>query len=279
MGKPAAERLGEGGDVGLDAVQLLRAARRDAEAGDDLVEDQQRTVPLGDLAQELEVAGLRRDDAGVRLNRLDQHRRDVGAVLGEELLHVLAVVVLADQQRLGVDGRNTGRCRLRNLGVAFGVLGVYLGMTAPEVRIGEAVVAALHLDDLVAAGVGPRQPGGGHGRLGAGVGEADQIDARHHGYDLLADLVVQIVREGGDAAALGDRFHHRVGDLLGVVSKDQRTVAEAVVDILVAVDVPEPRPLASLEAELEPLLEPGIGAFATGDRLRDAIEHGATLVE
>ena len=40
-----AQRLAEAGQVGRDAVALLRAARREPEAGDDLVEDEQRAVP------------------------------------------------------------------------------------------------------------------------------------------------------------------------------------------------------------------------------------------
>ena len=111
-------------------------------------------------------------------------------MLGEELFHVFTVVVLADQQRPGVRGRDAGRGRLRHFRVALGILGKDFRVAAPEVRVGEAVVAALHLDDLGAAGVGAGQARGGHGRLGAGVGEANQIDAGNHRDDLLADLVI-----------------------------------------------------------------------------------------
>src|SRR3954468_22066500 len=41
--QPAADDLAEDREIRRDAVQLLRAAASDAEAGDDLVEDQQRT--------------------------------------------------------------------------------------------------------------------------------------------------------------------------------------------------------------------------------------------
>ena len=49
----AADDLAERGEVGRDAVERLRAAERDAEAGHDLVEDQQRAVPRAELAQRL----------------------------------------------------------------------------------------------------------------------------------------------------------------------------------------------------------------------------------
>ncbi len=49
-GQPAADDLAEDRQVGEHAVQLLGAAARDAEAGDHLVEDQQRAVLVGDRA-------------------------------------------------------------------------------------------------------------------------------------------------------------------------------------------------------------------------------------
>lgn len=55
--------LAQGADVGGDAVVFLRAAIGDAEAGDDLVEDQQETVLLRELAQALEETGPGRDQA------------------------------------------------------------------------------------------------------------------------------------------------------------------------------------------------------------------------
>ena len=45
-GQAAADDLAEGGQVGLDAVELLRAAEGEAEAGHDLVEDEERAVRL-----------------------------------------------------------------------------------------------------------------------------------------------------------------------------------------------------------------------------------------
>ena len=64
-GRAPADRLGQAGDVGRHAVELLGAAQRNAEAGDDLIEDEQHLVFVADAAQALEEAGHRRDDAGV----------------------------------------------------------------------------------------------------------------------------------------------------------------------------------------------------------------------
>ena len=43
-GQAAADDFAERGEVGLDVVELLRAAEGEAEAGHDLVEDEQRAV-------------------------------------------------------------------------------------------------------------------------------------------------------------------------------------------------------------------------------------------
>ena len=76
------EALGGADDVGHHAEILGREAGAEAaEAGDDLVEDQQDAVLVADLAQPLQVA-LRRDQhAGRARDRLDDHRGDVRRVV------------------------------------------------------------------------------------------------------------------------------------------------------------------------------------------------------
>ena len=78
----AADDLAVAGEVGLHAEEGLRAARMDAEAGDDLVEDERRAGLRGDvphLVQELARLQVRPP----ALHRLDQHRRElVGIVRG-----------------------------------------------------------------------------------------------------------------------------------------------------------------------------------------------------
>ena len=59
--EPAAKRLCESDDVRRDSEPLGRAAGRDAEPGLDLIEDEQHSEPLGQLAHGLEVARLGKD--------------------------------------------------------------------------------------------------------------------------------------------------------------------------------------------------------------------------
>ena len=98
--QPAADDLAEHGQVRRDAEPLLRAAARDAEAGDHLVEDEQRAARVAQAAQRLEEARRGRDDAHVRRDRLDDHRRDPLAVLDERLRRGVEVVV-RDDDRVG----------------------------------------------------------------------------------------------------------------------------------------------------------------------------------
>src|SRR5271167_3912346 len=64
-GEAAAKNLAEDREVAAHARQLLRSAASDAKARDHLIEDQQRTTCVGLLAEELEEALTRRDEAHV----------------------------------------------------------------------------------------------------------------------------------------------------------------------------------------------------------------------
>ena len=68
----AAEPLAERQDVGLHARVLVRAeAAGAADAGLDLVEDQQHAALAGERAQRDEVVVVGRDHAGLALDRLE----------------------------------------------------------------------------------------------------------------------------------------------------------------------------------------------------------------
>ena len=74
---PAGDALGEGDHVGDDLPALdAEVVPEAAEAGDDLVGDQQHLVLVADGADALEVAGRRHDDAADALHRLGDERAD-----------------------------------------------------------------------------------------------------------------------------------------------------------------------------------------------------------
>ena len=98
----AADDLAEDRQVGQDAEALLRAAARDAEAGDHLVEDEQRAARRRRAPQRLEEARRRRDDAHVPGDRLDEDRRQPLAVALDRRGGGVDVVVGRDD-RVGGD--------------------------------------------------------------------------------------------------------------------------------------------------------------------------------
>ena len=110
-GQPAAHDLAEGDEVRLEAVQLDGPARRDAEAAHDLVDHEQRAVLAAERRQQLQEAGLRRDDAHVARHALDHRAGEPGAVGGEGLLQRLGVVEGHDDRVGGDRGRHAGRGR------------------------------------------------------------------------------------------------------------------------------------------------------------------------
>ena len=76
----AAERLAEDEPVGPDVLVLEGEPRAGAaESRLHLVEDQQHVVRVAQAAQAREKAGGRHDDAGLALDRLDQHGDGVAA--------------------------------------------------------------------------------------------------------------------------------------------------------------------------------------------------------
>ena len=75
-GQAAADDLAQSRQIGRDAVERLRAAAMDAEAGHHLVEDEQRAVCGRHLAQPLQKTVGRRDQAHIAGHRLDDDGGD-----------------------------------------------------------------------------------------------------------------------------------------------------------------------------------------------------------
>ena len=97
----AADDLAQDRQVGPDAVELLRAARRDAESRDHLIEDQQRTRACSELAQPVKEAFDRRDHPHVRGHRFDDDGGDLALVRLELRRDRVEVVVGRDQSLRG----------------------------------------------------------------------------------------------------------------------------------------------------------------------------------
>ena len=271
-----AERLGEHGQVGRDAEHPLGAARRDAEPGQHLVEDQERAGVRGQLAHPLEVAGRGHDRAAVAQDRLGDHRGDLGAVLGEDALERGRVVPCADDQGARDRRRHAVRPWRRRGRIGRAPLG-RPGMARPVDRVRPAVVVALEAEDLLPAGERAGEPDRVLHALRAGVAEPQQVDRRHplgHGR---RGLALEIVGEREERAALAQRLGDRVDDGGRAVAQDQRALAHHVVDEVVAVLVGDVRALAAAHEDGHGQVAGTVRAGAGADTARDA--PGGEIVE
>jgi hypothetical protein len=125
-------------------------------------------VPTAPFAQGLQERRTRCDQVHVAGDRLDDHRRDAAAMGVEGRGDLLAVVVVEDHRVLRQVGGNTGRTRVAE--------GEQARPGLHQQTVGVAVVAALELEQQVAAGEAARETDGAHRRLGAGADQAHHFE-------------------------------------------------------------------------------------------------------
>ena len=127
-----------------------------------------------------------------------------------------------------------------------GTQGGHTGTCLDQEHVRMAVVAALELDHLVAAGVGTDQAQHSHAGLGAAVDEAHHLNARYSVDHHFGQGVLQCTR-CSEAGALLDRFL-QCCDHLGVgVAADGRSPAADVIDVFISIHVPGIGTLHSIE--------------------------------
>ena len=235
----AAQRLGQGQDVGLDPVALDGEQRPGPpQAGLHLVGDEERAGLAAEPVGLGQIPRRRRDHPPFPLDRLD-HERGV-LTRGQGQLEGLRVAV---GDRLAVGDQRP----------EWSLIGPVAGdREGPE---GLAVERAQAREQAAAAGRRPRQLQGGFDRLGPAVGEEDDLQAaRGDGDQLLGQRGGQGVdrprRESGCLLAhgRGDRRDH-----LGVVVPQvERAEARHEVEVGPPRLVEQLRPLAPDERAGQP---------------------------
>ncbi len=225
----AADHLAEAPEVGAHPGPGGRAALAEPEAGDHLVEDEQRARRVAGRPQPVEEGVRWRHEAHVRRDRLDDHAGDPLVELGD--------LVVGHDHRV---------CD-RPLGHAGGVGQAEGGdpaAPAGQQRVGVTVVAAGELHDARPPGVAARHAQRAHGRLGPGRDEADLLTPGDPRADRLGeeDLALGRCAEGGAGCRGGGDGS---GDGGVRVTEDRRAVRLYVVEELVAVGVPDVRALAA----------------------------------
>ncbi len=199
MALPVAQRSGG------DAVEPLRAAEAEAEARDDLVEDERDVEVGGDLADAPEEARPRLEGS---LERLDDDACELVAMLGDDRGGFVEVVEGGDEHLVVEGTRDAVRVR----DCAWVPVEPHRPLIAHHRVVVHAVVRALELQDLVALSVDAGQAHREEGRLAAAAVKAHHFGAGDVLDDLLAELDRLLVDDQVRGAALRDgaeRFEHR----------------------------------------------------------------------
>ena len=170
-GHSASDDLAERGEIGPHLKALLSAAGGDPKSGHDLVEDQQSAVAIAQRAQRGMELRRGSNEPGIPDVRLDDHRGQRVALPPKQCVDGGSVI---ERQRDGQSGEYRGHARA--IGQAEG------RNAAPRLHqeaVPVTVVAALELEDRVAARRRPREPHGRHGRFGPRAHAAQHLDGRH----------------------------------------------------------------------------------------------------
>ena len=100
----------------------------------------------------------------------------------------------------------------------------------------------------VLAGIGARNSQRRHNGLSPGIGEAHEFSRGHHPADALRYLVLELGRQRKDSADVHTLARRSV-DTIVSIAEDDRAVSEPVVNVLIAVDVPDACALAVIDVD------------------------------
>ncbi len=143
-----------------------------------------------------------------------------------------------------------------------------------------AVVAAFKLDDLAAPGCPARQPDGAHAGFGARAHQPQHLDAGQQLDDFFGELDFALGR-GTEAKAVEGGALHRFEHRRVAVAKDHGAPGADVVDVALAVGVPEVGALGALHEARRAAhgLEGAHGRVdAARDELAGALQQGEVAV-
>ena len=229
--------LGEGAQIGLDAVEFLHAAARHPEPGFHLVDEQHHAVLVAQRPRRAQIFRLRGDPQAIAHDGLDQQAGDPVRVALEYILELIRIVGLHEVREAARAQRHALAVRL-HFRVAH--LRPFVHGREPHGRIEQPVITALENHIVVLARVGARQAQPRHHRFGARIGEAHELCGRHHFGNALGhgELAFRGQRE---YAAHFHAFAGRLIDFRMSIAENRRTIAQAVVDVRIAVEIDDAR--------------------------------------
>ena len=250
---------------GVHAEILGGAAPAQLRAGLHFIEDQQRAVSGGNLAQSLKKAGLRHAQADVHQNRLENDGRDLAGILLEAQLDA-GQIVEGRNQNVGHGGlRHAESAGHGSRSVDIAIIG-RVRLHADQCGIVQAVVSAFKLHDLVAAGSGAGQADGVHGGFRTAVAEAHHLD-RKAVADFFRQLPLHVVRHAEHGAGAETLFHG-LHDRGMAMSGHERAETKVVIDVFVAIEIAELAALSLFHKNRVRI----VGAIVAGHAQRNAFE-------
>ena len=256
---PAADHLAQRGEIGCDAVEALRAAHVHTEAGHHFIEDKDRAVAVAEVPQPLQESGPRCDQVHVARDRLDNHPGDLVGMRLESGGDFVEIVISEHQRLAGDRRRHARRRRLAE--------GERARARLDQQAVSVAVIAAFELHDLRPPRVTARESQRGHRRLGAGAHQPHQLERWEQTAQRLRDLDLAFSRRAERQSVKCGLLHSAHG--IGMrVPEDRRAPRPDVVDVALAVRVPQVRAFATDE-EARRAADRAKGAHGRIDAARD----------
>ena len=198
-------------------------------------------MPSSKLSDPLEVARLRQDDPDVGQGRLDQ--QDGNVTVAERSVKRAQVVVRNDPGR---------QCRIdRRSHIALAGLDMTIRGQGRDRLVDRAVIAEVVDGDLWPTGHHPGQPDGKAVRIGCAERELPVFKSEPTLELLTAPDRVLGRQHVGDPPAVELAFDRRDGGW-GAMAGHRTSVAQAEVDVLMAIDVTEMGPRGALDEDREP---------------------------
>ena len=250
----AGKDLGQRRQVWEDALYLLNAARRPAEAGHDFIHDQDDVALFRERAEGTEESARHGKCPARRAGSLDDNRTDVASLLDRR----------SHDRHVERQNRDALQSRKRDAG----------GRSPAIFRAGgdvvvPAVEVAIELDDARLAGERSCKTEGHQGRLGTGTREAHDIGGGYQSHDLLCPLDLKLLAGAVVRASL-KLCRRCFGHAWVAVAQQQRSMAHHVVDVLVPIDIPLVGPRSVIGVNRERTHEAAVMCDPAGQHLTGA---------
>ena len=233
-GEASADDLAHRVEVGGDPEDLLSPSRSEAEAGHDLVEDEEGAMFRTELPDRLQIAGLREVEPRVRRDGFENDTGDLFTFVLKEGLEGLHIIEGDGGSECSQGTGNPGA-----VGLAEGE-GAASGLHQQGVDM--AVVAAFELHDPFASGKAPGKTDRRHDGLGAAIGHPHFFDRGDHPADGLGHLDLEGVGDP-EAGAVPGSLGHGIDHDLRRMTQNGRAPCADKVDVVAAVGIGDGAPL------------------------------------